>query len=51
MTTVPDCVYAGCGESAKVIREVVQSGRELTYCREHDPLREDSDVQDYFKER
>jgi len=49
--TEPDCVYAECGKSAKVIREVVQSGRELTYCREHDPLREDSGVQFAFTER
>jgi hypothetical protein len=51
VTTEPDCVYEGCEDPAKVIREVVQSGRELTYCREHDPLREDSDVQWAFKER
>jgi len=51
MTTEPDCVYAGCESDAEVVRKVVASGRELTYCRDHDPLRDDSDYAWAFTER
>ena len=51
MTTEPDCVYAGCDDNAKVIRKVVSSGRELAYCRDHDPLRQESEYKWAFTER
>lgn len=47
----PTCVYDGCDGSAKVVRVVEVSGRELTYCRDHDPLRDGSDVSHAFTER
>jgi len=51
MNTLPQCVYDDCDGDAKVVRVVEVSGRELVYCREHDPLREESDYQWAFTER